>query len=134
METRRKRFWWIIAIETASLLVAAAWLLSRIDRLFEPAGLIVAAAIIAIGDVAMAIAMERRAPTRVLLGPGEGTAPVGRVMDDFDSQGEGSIAFRGERWRARHRDRERLRRGDSVCVVAREGLSLVVERADGVRG
>lgn len=131
MEEQRRQLAWIIAIETASLLVVAAWLLSRVDRLFSPGALIVAVAVIAIGDVATALLMERRAPTKVLLRPGEGTAPVARVTDDFDAQGQGTIVLRGgERWRARHRDRERLRRGESVRVLAREGLSLIVERLD----
>lgn len=134
MKMGRRQFWTIVAVETACLVVLAVWLLSRLDRLFEPAALLVAAVIIAAGDVATVVIMERWAQPHVLLQPG-GAEPLGRVVDDFDAAGEGLVTLRGERWRARQQGADRLRRGEAVRVVARQGLNLVVARLDdSIRG
>ena len=99
LSTRQK--WWIIGVETAFFVALAAWVLVRLDRLFEPGALLVAAIIIVVGDIVTALLMECFAPTRITVEPGEAAGQIGRAVADFSSDGEGRVALRGERWRAR---------------------------------
>lgn len=85
------------------------------------------------GDVVLALLMEAVSPTRVTLGPGERSRntelprELGVVIKDFKN-GHGSVAIRGERWRARQSDgcSGELAAGATVRVLERDGLMLIV--------
>ncbi len=93
-------------------------------------------AIMLVGDVFVARGMERIAPTTVRVGPGERKhsddlpADEGLAVADFDAGGLGRIVIRGELWRARAVGDLRPERGDSVRIVDRDGLILVVDSVD----
>ena len=128
LSTRQK--WWIIGVETAFFVALAVWVLLRLDRLFEPGALLVAAIIVVVGDIVTAVLMERFAPTRITIEPGEGAGRIGRAVTDFPSDGEGRVALRGERWRARAASPVPIAAGSRVRVVSRSGLLLHVEAID----
>lgn len=128
LSTRQK--WWIIGVETAFFVLLAVWVLVRLDRLFEPGALLVAAVIIVVGDIWTAVLMERFAPTRITIEPGETAGQIGRAVTDFSSDGEGRVVLRGERWQARSTGPEPIAAGSRVRVVSRSGLLLHVEAAD----
>ena len=128
LSTRQK--WWIIGVETAFFVALAAWVLVRLDRLFEPVALLVAAIIIVVGDIVTALLMERFAPTRITIEPGEAAGRIGRAVTDFSRDGEGRVALRGERWRARSAYATPIAAGSRVRVVSRSGLLLHVEAID----
>jgi membrane-bound ClpP family serine protease len=130
MSVTRRQIWWILGVETLFLLVLAAWVLSRLDRLLEPAGLLIALAIIVLGDLATALLMQRFAPTRITLAPGEGVPMLGEAISDFGGEIAGRVLVRGERWEARCTGLTRISAGDSVRVVSRGGLTLLVEPVD----
>jgi len=120
----------ILAIESAVLVIVAAWLLTSLGRLYEPAAWLVALGLIAAGDIATALIMERIAPTRVLLAPGEAGHDGGTVVRGFGDEECGVIRIRGEFWRARSPVPDRLGPGDRVRIVQRHGLVLEVEPAE----
>lgn len=128
LTTRQK--WWVIGVETAFSVALAAWVLVRLDRLFEPVALLVAAIIIVVGDLVTVLLMERFAPTRITIEPGEEAGRIGRAVTDFSGDGEGRIVLRGERWRARTRSPVPIVAGTKVRVVSRSGLLLHVEALD----
>lgn len=128
LTTRQK--WWIIGVETAFFVLLAVWILIRLDRLFEPGALLVAAIIIVVGDIWTAVLMERFAPTRITVEPGETAGQIGRAVTDFSSDGEGRVMLRGERWQARSTGPARIAAGSTVRVVSRSGLLLHVEPVD----
>ena len=74
--------------------------------------------------------MERIAPTRVLLAPGEAGHDSGTVVRGFGNEALGVIRIRGEFWRARSLAPEKLGAGDRVQIVQRQGLVLEVEPLD----
>ena len=128
LSTRQK--WWIIGVETAFFVLLAVWVLVRLDRLFEPGALLVAAVIIVVGDIWTAVLMERFAPTRITVEPGETAGQIGRAVTDFSSDGEGRVVLRGERWQARSTGPEPIAAGSRVRVLSRSGLLLHVEAID----
>lgn len=121
----------ILAIESGVLVAVAWWLLASTGRLYEPSAWLVALGLIAAGDIATALIMERLAPTRVLLAPGEAGHDSGTVVRGFGSDEHGVIRIRGEFWRARSPVSGRLGPGDRVRIVQRHGLVLEVEPAEG---
>ena len=133
MYLQRKHKRLILAIESSVLVAVAAWLLGSTGRLDDPFAWLVALGLIAAGDVATALVMERVAPTRVLLAPGEAGHDGGTVVRGFGGDERGVIRIRGEYWRARSPVPERLGAGDRVRVVTRDGLVLEVEPVDGGR-
>ncbi len=120
----------ILAIESGVLLIVAAWLLASVGRLYEPSAWLVALGLIAAGDIVSALVMERIAPTRVLLAPGEAGHDSGTVVRGFGNEALGVIRIRGEFWRARSLAPEKLGAGDRVQIVQRQGLVLEVEPLD----
>ncbi len=130
MTLTKRQKWWIIGVETAFFVLLAVWVLVRLDRLFEPGALLVAAAIIVVGDIWTAMLMERFAPTRITIEPGETAGQIGRAVTDFSSGGEGRVVLRGERWQARSTGSEPIAAGSRVRVVSRSGLLLHVEAVD----
>jgi membrane-bound ClpP family serine protease len=128
LNSRHKRL--ILAIESGALVIVATWLLASLGRLYEPSAWLVALGLIAAGDIVTALVMERIAPTRVLLAPGETGHDSGTVVRGFGSDASGVIRIRGEFWRARSAVPEKLVPGDRVRVVQRQGLVLEVEPAE----
>lgn len=120
----------ILAIESGVLVIVAAWLLASTGRLYQPSAWLIALGLIAAGDIATALIMERIAPTRVLLAPGEAGHDSGTVVRGFGNQALGVIRIRGEFWRARSAVPEKLGAGDRVQIVQRQGLVLDVEPLD----
>jgi membrane protein implicated in regulation of membrane protease activity len=130
MSLSRRHRRWILGIETVCLLALAAWILFGIGELNDPLGWSVAIAIIGAGDLATVLLMQRLAPTRITLEPGEAAVRLGSALGDFNRDGYGRVLVRGERWRARCHGLKPISAGDEVRVVARQGLTLVVERAN----
>lgn len=85
-------------------------------------------------DLAIAALMEKAAPTKVHIGPGEKAvdseipAEKATVVCGFDDSLHGRVSVRGETWQARQTsdDSGALSAGMVVSVVGRNGLSLVV--------
>ena len=130
MALSAKQKWWIIGVETAFFVALAVWVLVRFDRIFEPGALLVATIIIIVGDVVTALMMERFAPTRITIEPGEAAGRIGRAVADFSSNGEGRVLLRGERWRACSGSPASITAGTKIRVVSRTGLVLHVETLD----
>ncbi|MDH3509005.1 MAG: NfeD family protein [Gammaproteobacteria bacterium] len=132
---RFSRGWWFAIGATTLIVGAAAFLVLRFGAGLGPGQLVLYWLIITFaGDVITAISMEAVAPTRVTIGPGDRQfdadhlAELAVVLVGFDDAGQGRVRIRGETWRARQAedDRVSLKSGTEVRVVARDGLTLVV--------
>ena len=128
MGMRRRQLWLVLLVETVFLGILAVWVLARLDRLLEPVSLLVAVAIIVVSDLIAVVLMQAFAPTRITFSPGEGDLE-GEALDGFGASDRGRVLLRGERWAARRRGPHPIGPGDTVKVVARTGLHLIVERA-----
>ena len=102
----------------------------RLDRLFEPASLIISLVIIILGDLITVILMQRLAPTRIIFSAGEAGELFGKAVAGFGKESYGYIIIRGEQWAARIKEQQLIEPGDRVQVVSRGGLTLLVERVD----
>ena len=131
MHLSRRQFWLLLAVETAFLAVLALWVLWQVEQLFEPFGLLVALAIIVASDVATGLLLQRYAPTRITLEPGEASQLAARVGGGVGESALGEGVVKGERWRARLEGPADLAPGDRVDVVARAGLTLFVREIRG---
>ena len=130
MNLSRRQFWLLLGIETIFLAILAAWVLWQFEQLLEPLGLIVALGIIVVGDIATALLLQRYAPTRITLAPGEASQSLAIVVNGFGESALGEVLVKGERWRARLEGQADLVPGDRVDVVARAGLTLFVRPVD----
>ena len=126
----RRQLWLILGVETVFFVALAAWVLVRLDRLLEPASLIIAATIIILGDIVTVLLMQRFAPTRITFAAGEAEGLFGEVVAGFGMESHGRVLVRGEQWTARLNGSRRVGPGDRVRVLSRGGLTLLVERAD----
>ena len=129
--------WWIVmAVCTVLFGVLGALFLEEFTNLHKLGFVGMLLAIMLVGDVFVARGMERIAPTQVRVGPGERKhredlpADEGIAVADFDAEGLGRIRIRGEIWKARSRRDFRPAGGDRLHIVDRDGLTLVVEKAD----
>ena len=135
MPIRFSRRWWLV-IGAATLIIGIAaylglqyWTTLTLEQV-----ILYWLIITFVGDVATAVSMEAVAPTRVTIGPGDRQFDTDRpaeravVVVGFDEAGQGRVRIRGETWRARQADDDRvsLESGVEVEVVARDGLTLVV--------
>ena len=127
MHIQRRQLWLVLLVETVFLGILAVWVLIRLDRLFEPVSLLVALAIIVISDVIAVVLMQAYAPTRITFSPGERELE-GQVLDGFGASDRGRILLRGEQWSARSQGSGPINPGDTVRVVSRRGLNMIVER------
>ena len=127
MQIQRRQLWLVLLVETVFLGILAVWVLVRLDRLFEPVSLLVALAIIVISDVIAVVLMQADAPTRITFSPGEGELE-GQALDGFGTSDRGRVLLRGEQWSARSQGSGPINPGDTVRVVSRRGLKLIVER------
>ena len=94
-------------------------------------------ALVVVGDITLAIIMQAISPTHIKLGPGErwhdNESPRDRgVVKTAFENGTGKVLIRGETWHARQEDHSvgQLQIGESVRVIEREGLTLVVAAAE----
>lgn len=122
-------------LPTSVLVGGTTFLLARRFTDFDVLSLVGVAAVSAfVADLAIAVAMEAIAPTRVAIGPGEkalnSELPSERatIITGFDSSPHGQVSVRGETWRAVRApgDTGVLSTGMVVRVVDRNGLTLVV--------
>lgn len=128
MQIQRRQLWLVLLVETVFLGVLAVWVLIRLDRIFEPVSVLVALAIIVIGDVIAVVLMQAFAPTRITFSAGEGES-TGHAVDGFGSSDRGHVVIAGEQWSARRQGARQVVPGDAVRVVSRRGLILIVEQA-----
>ena len=130
MGLSKQQIWLLLGVETVFLAALAAWVLWQFDSLFEPFGIAVALGIIVAGDVVSALLLQRYAPTRITLQPGEASRRFAEVLSGFGESQIGEVTIKGERWKARHDGSGMLAPGDCVDVVARAGLTLHVKAID----
>jgi membrane-bound ClpP family serine protease len=91
-----------------------------------------------LGDLTLALTMEKVAPTKIAVGPGERYFHTDRssdkaiVLSGFDTSPNGQVSVRGETWRAVRApgDDGILSKGMAVHVVERDGLTLVIATSD----
>ena len=127
MQIQRRQIWLVLLVETAFLVILAVWILIRLDRIFEPVSVLVALAIIVIGDVIAVLLMQGFAPTRITFSAGESEL-TGQALEGFGSSERGRVVVGGEQWSARRTGSQPINPGDPVRVAARRGLILIVER------
>ena len=127
MQIQRRQIWLVLLVETVFLVILAVWVLIRLDRIFEPLSVLVALAIIVIGDVIAVLLMQGFAPTRITFSAGESEL-TGQALDGFGSSERGRVVVGGEQWSARRTGSQPINPGDPVRVAARRGLILIVER------
>ncbi len=131
--------WWLVVLPTSVVVGGSTFLLAGLLTewgLFER--LVAALALTIIADVAIAMAIQAVAPTKVSIGPGERTleselpSETARILSGFESSYQGRVLVRGESWRAARTpdDTARLTRGMNVNVVGRDGLMLLVRSAN----
>lgn len=132
---RYSQLWWmsllLSSVVTGSLAFLALLFLTdwSLPKIVVASGFFVL-----LGDLTLALAMEKVAPTRIAVGPGERYLHTERssdkatVLSGFDSSPQGQVSVRGETWQAVRApgDEGNLAEGMSVQVVERDGLTLVV--------
>lgn len=128
MQIQRRQIWLVLLVETVFLGILAVWVLIRLDRIFEPVSVLVALAIIIVGDVIAVLLMQGFAPTRITFSAGESES-IGQALEGFGSSERGRVVMGGEQWSARRTGSQPINPGDAVRIVARKGLHLIVERA-----
>ncbi len=134
MMPRYSSLWWASILLSSVVTGGGSFaLLSLFTELPIETTVAISLALVLAGDLLLAKFWEAVSPTRVTLGPGDRRTKtdlpreLGMVIDDFED-GQGSVAIRGERWRARQAtgcDRQ-LRSEETVRVLERDGLALVV--------
>ncbi len=124
---QRRQLWLVLLVETVFLVILAVWILIRLDRIFEPVSVLVALAIIVIGDVIAVLLMQGFAPTRIIFSAGENESK-GQALKGFGSSDRGRVVVGGEKWSARRHGSRPINPGDPVRVVSRKGLILIVEQ------
>jgi len=122
----RKSVWTLLAIETAFLSLLALWVPFQFDKMFEPFAILIAVGIVLVGDIVSALVLQRYAPTRITLEPGEDASVLAEVISGFEDGRSGEISIKGERWRARLEESVAIQPGDRVVVVERTGLTMLI--------
>lgn len=127
--------WWLAILPTTIVVGGPVFLwLDQQTELSVAVSLAVALASALLADLAIAAWMERIAPTRVWVGPGERLneneipAEKAIVVSGFNNSPEGRVSVRGETWAAAIHpgDTAELTVGTAVRIVEREGLRLLV--------
>jgi membrane-bound ClpP family serine protease len=127
MVLSKREMWLLLGTETIFFAALAAWALWWLDRLLEPTAIIGALLIIVIGDIATVLLMQQFAPTKITLAVGETSHLLGKVTGGFCGSAAGTVLVRGEQWKARYKGAAKLGPGDSVRILSRTGLTLLVE-------
>jgi len=117
--------------------LTTAYLLDRFTGLQKLGFLGVLLFVMFVGDVLVALGMQKVAPTKVSIGPGERAtcddlpAETATAIAHFDGNA-GRVSVRGESWNARTESTSErsIRCGDVVRVRGRDGLTLVVSLAE----
>ena len=134
MQLNPRRAWWgVMLVSTTVIGLTAAYLLDRFTGLQKLGFLGVLLFVMFLGDVLVALGMQKVAPTKISIGPGERAtcddlpAETAIAVAHFDGN-SGRVSVRGETWNARTEAASgpSIRRGDTVRVRGREGLTLVV--------
>ena len=127
--------WWLAIVPTTAVVGVPIFLVLGNQTDWGVPGRVALALACAFAvDLAIAAWMERIAPTRVSIAPGERLTVAdvaieeAIVIDGFDASAEGRVSVRGETWSAIRSpdDTEEIAAGMTVSVVDRDGLSLVV--------
>ena len=126
---------WLASILLSSIVTGGGsfLLLSWLTDLSYTIVIAVSAGLVIAGDVALAFLMQAVSPTRITLGPGdrrhdaEQPPELGMVATRFSDRA-GHVSVRGETWKARQAIdcRGRLEAGETVRIVERDGLTLIV--------
>lgn len=136
---RRHRFplqWWLTMVSATLFFVSATLLLVHLFGGWEGTPLFLwVLAVTLFGDLLVALCYEAAAPTGVVVTAGERerkgdlSREIGVAFDGFENSLTGRVRVRGELWRARHVEESeaRLRHGDQVRILARDGLVLLVK-------
>ena len=127
MVLSKREVWLLLGTETIFFAALAAWALWWLDRLLEPTAIIGALLIIVVGDIATVLLMQRFAPTKITLAIGETSHLLGKVTGGFCGNAMGTVLVRGEQWKACYKGTAKLGPGDSVRILSRTGLTLLVE-------
>ena len=134
---KRSPEWWFLMAVATVLFAAIGWLLFKglLPEHFATF-VIVYAGFVLLGDGATALASEKLAPSRIHVGPGERPSVNDTMTEtaiaagDFDGEGRGRVTVRSEVWRARANRDAGVAEGDSLRVLGRDGLTLLVEPGD----
>ena len=127
--------WWLAILPTTVVVGVPVYLLLGYHTDWGVTERIAVALVCAVVvDLAFAAWMERVAPTRVNIGPGERRTGTGMAADraivigGFDESAEGRVSVRGETWNAIRspNDTGNLSAGMAVHVVDRIGLNLII--------
>ena len=131
---RYSKYWWAAVLLSSVVTGGGAFLLLLLltDLSIEMA-VKISVGLVLVGDIVLAVIMQAISPTHVKLGPGErfhdneSPRDLGIVKTAFED-GKGKISIRGETWHARQSGQCDAPRdiGESVRVIEREGLTLVV--------
>ncbi len=124
-------------VSTVVIGLTTAYLLDLLTGLQKLGFLGVLLFVIFVGDVLVALGVQKVAPTRISIGPGEREtcddlpAETATAIAHFDGNA-GRVSVRGETWKARTESglERSIRRGDVVRVEGRDGLTLVVSPAE----
>ena len=136
MMKRFSRLWWMSLLLSSVVTGSVAFLLLLNLTDWSIPKLVVASGILMlIGDLTLALTMEKVAPTKIAVGPGERffhsdrSSDMAIVLSGFGAATSGKVSVRGETWRAVQAsdDDGCLSEGMTVHIVERDGLTLVVE-------
>lgn len=133
---RYSRLWWMSLLLSSVVTGSVAFLvLLNLTDWSIPKVVVVSGFFVLLGDLTLALTMEKVAPTKIAVGPGERYFHTDRssdkaiVLSGFDASLHGQVSVRGETWQAVRApgDRGELSEGMLVHVVERDGLTLVIE-------
>ncbi len=124
----------ILTLGGSVCLIIGALILPKEPLLFDPEwfrsflltviGIAVASAVFFFFAIGAVLKVRKR---RAKVGAEELIGQVTRAETDIDEDG-GTIKIRGEIWNARTDEGEKIKEGEKVVIVNREGLTLIVKR------
>lgn len=135
---KRKPEWWFLMGFATALFGLIGWIVLK-DLFYEHVFLFIVfySLFVVLGDGLTALAAEKIAPTHIHIGPGERsskhhlTTETAVAASNFDDEGRGRVMVRSEIWRAElANDEDQISKQDTLRIVGRDGLTLLVRRAD----
>ena len=136
---RYSRLWWMSLLLSSVVTGSVAFLvLLNLTDWSIPKLVVASGILMLIGDLTLALTMEKVAPTKIAVGPGERYLHTDRssdkaiVLSGFGGSPTGQVSVRGETWQAVRApgDEGNLSEGTIVHVVERISLTLVVSASD----
>ena len=133
---RYSRLWWMSLLLSSVVTGSVAFLvLLNLTDWSIPKLVVASGFFVLLGDLTLAMTMEKVAPTKIAVGPGECYLHTDRssdkaiVLSGFGSSPDGRVSVRGETWQAIRApgDDSNLSAGMIVNVFERDGLTLVFE-------